>query len=322
MKAQQYPNSKVDMLLKGGIEDIMSQNYQDAEKKFQRLKEGYPELPLGNIYLAALKIAKTVDVEDRFDENYILGKLSEADKQCTKLLEKNDKDLWSQYFMALEKGYLAYYHALEKNYISAFSNGLSSMSRFEKCLQYDSSFYEGYIAIGTYKYWKSEKTRFLHWIPFVKNEKETGIRLLKKATERSSYNRHLAIYSLIWIYINEKESNLAVQEAEKALKKYPHSRYFMWALARAYQDIDKRKAISVYKDLLDSYLDLKDNNHYNEIVIKHKIAMLYHDIGENKKALKLCDEILGTGSLSAYVADKLDERITRVKKLKSELLNL
>lgn len=322
LRAQQFPVLKVDQLMKGGIEDIISQDYQEAEKKFQRLKDNFPELPLGNIYLAALKIAISVDLGDTFDENYILSRLGEAEKQCNKLLDKNEKNVWNQYFIALDKGYLAYYHALNKDYIAAFSSGLSSISHFEKCLQADSSFYEGYIAIGTYKYWKSEKTKFLNWLPFVNNEKEAGIRLLKTAIDKSSYNHYLAANSLIWIYINEKNPSLAVQEAEKALKRYPENRFFKWALARAYQDIDKKKAIAAYKDLLDSYMGLKNNNHFNEIILKHKIAMLYHDLGENKKALRLCNEILETNTLSNPVAEKLDKRIDRVRKLRSELQQL
>ncbi|MGE5681029.1 MAG: tetratricopeptide repeat protein [Bacillota bacterium] len=321
-KAQQYPNSKVDQLLKSGIDDIISQDYSEAEKKFNHLKDWFPELPLGNIYLAALKISIAVDTGDPFDEEYITSKLSEAERESNKLIEKNEKDPWSQYFYALSKGYLAYYNALNKNYITAFSNGLSSITHFEKCLQSDSSFYEGYIAIGTYKYWKTEKTRFLSWVPFVKNEKELGIRLLKTAVDKSSYNRYLAANSLIWIYINENQSRMAIQEAEKALKKSPESRFFKWALARAYQDIDKKRAIGIYKELLDSYLANKNNNHYNEIVLKHKIAMLYHEIGENKNALKLCNEILEINSLSGNIMDKLDQRLARVKKLKKELQQL
>jgi len=316
---QQYPDTKVDRLLKIGIESIVDQNYPDAEQKFKQLDESYPELPFGNIYLAAVRIASSVDLGEPYDESYILSHFEKAEKQSEVLLDKNEKDVWGQYCMALTKGYTAYYRALNRDYISAFSNGLSSISHFEKCLQIDSSFYESYIAIGTYKYWKSAKTSFLTWLPFIKDDKQSGLDYLRSVMDKSTYNRHLGYNSLIWVYINEKKYQAALSECEKALKRNPESRFFKWAEARVLQDIDKRRAIDVYKNLLESYTGIKDNNHYNEIVLKHKIAMLYYDLGENKKALKLCSEILAVNPMNEYVKERLDNRIDRVKKLKKEL---
>ena len=76
------------------------------------------------------------------------------------------------------------------------------------------------------------------------------------------------------------------------LEDYENSRYFKWGLARAYQDVNKAKAITTYYELLKSIESIPNQNQYNEIVLRHKIAMLYDEIGEYDKSLKLCNEIL------------------------------
>lgn len=317
--AQQYPDPKVDQLLRSGIESIVTQNYADAELKFKRLNDNYPDLPLGSIYLAAVKMAASIDYGEAIDEGYISARLNDAEKKTDKLIEKNDHNAWNFYFLALNKGYWAYFKALNRDYISAFSSGLSSISKFNKCLQMDSSFYDAYIAIGTYKYWKSAKTK---WVPFVSNEKELGVQYLTLALGKNTFNHYLAQNSLMWIYINDKEYKKAADIAEKVLSKYPGNRSFKWGLGRAYQEINKRKAIEVFEKLLSSVLELKNNNHYNEIILKHKLALLNHEVGDNKTALRLCDEILSLKSLSDYVTDRLDDRLDKVKKLREELLRL
>lgn len=319
LSAQQYHDPKVDNLVKSGIRKILEQDYHDAERVFRNLETNYSELPLGSIYLAAVKISKAIDYGIEFENDYIEEKLEKAEELSEKLLKLDQDNIWNHYFIALANGYKAYYYALDDQFLNAFKYGLDSYSEFEKCYLLDSTFYEAYIAIGSYKYWKSEKTKSLSWLPFIEDEREDGIKFLKESLKHYSYNQFLAVYSLIWIYINKGRSDEAIKLAEIILKKYPESRFFKWTIARAYTDVDKRKAISYYKDILESVSGLS-KNHYNEIILKHKIAMLYHDLREDRKALQLCDEILEIENLPEEVADKLDERIDRVKKLKSELL--
>lgn len=316
---QQFPDRTIHSQLSDGINKIIDQDYTGAEQVFARMVKKHPDLPAGNIYLAAVKIARSVDYGEPFNQTAIQDRLDRAEEQCKMLLKKDDKDVWHNYFYALLKGYSAYYNALKKDYISAFANGVNSISYFEKCLQADSSFYESYLALGTYKYWKSEKTEFLEWLPFITDERETGIKFLETTLQHKSYNSHIGIYSLVWIYLNNKQPDKAISLAEKALSNHPNSRFFKWTLAAAYERKDKHKAISVYRDILNSILQLPVNNRYNEIVLKHKIAMLHHDLGENRKALEYCNEILRITGLTEYTLDRLENRLERVQNLQKEL---
>lgn len=316
--SQHYPVAEVDLLLRKGIKSIIDQDYKRAENIFQKLNKEYPELPLGKIYLAAVKVTQAIDYGEQYDKEYIEKILDSADEISSTLLKSRPDYIWYIYFKALTNGYKAYFFALNDEYINAFKYGLNSYSDFEKCFNLDSTFYESYIAIGSYKYWRSEKTKSFSWLPFINDERGEGIKYLKIAIRNFSYNQYLALYSLIWVDINYNHSNEAIKLADSILKKYPDSRFFKWALARAYTDVDKRKAITIYKEILESVSELS-KNHYNEIILKHKIAMLYHDINEDKKALKLCNEIIDIRNLSDDISEKLSDRLKRVKELKKEL---
>lgn len=314
--AQEYPDKNVHNLLIQGIDHIIKQEYSEAQIIFAKLDKNYPDLPLGNIYFSALKIAKSVDYGEPFLEQEIEDHFLKAEQQCKILLKKKNNDLWNNYFYALLKGYTAYFRALKRNYISAFSNGLSALNHYEKCLDIDSSFFESYIALGTYKYWKSEKTG---WIPFVSEEQELGIKYLEKSLNHPSYNYHLGVNSLIWIYLNEDRDNDAIRLSERALKAYPQSRLFKMGLAAAVQRKNNLKALTLYKEVLNSVKQLNIKTRYNEITLKHKIAMIYNELGDKKQALEYCDDILRISGLSEFETDKLEKRLERVKKLKKEL---
>ncbi len=316
---QRYPDVFVHNHLKNGIEKIIDQNYDEARTIFNQLDKARRDLPLGKIYLAATEIAESFDYEKPFNHNLIYKYLNEAKKISERRLKENETEIWNNYFIALTEGYTAYYEALNGNWLTAFSQGFKSVSYFEDCLDIDNNFYEALIAVGTFKFWRSKKTEFINWLPFVPDEKENGIELLKKASLMSVYNSYLAVHSLIWIYIEQEEYKLAIELAEKFIKEYPKSRIFKWGLARAYEDIDPNKSVMVYKEILFSYPDDLKRNRINEITLKHLIAQQFVKLRKTDEALILCNEILALNNLNDFEREKLGNRIQRVKQLKSEI---
>ncbi|MFO7448333.1 MAG: hypothetical protein R6W90_18380 [Ignavibacteriaceae bacterium] len=318
VSAQVYPDKAVDKLLKQGIKSLINQDFASAKKYFNNLETKHPEIPAGKIYLAGTYIAEAYDKSEPYNLDIINKNLEAAIAQAETLVEMDKSNIWNIYFLALAKGYYAYYEALNENWLSAFSYGLSSVSAFEECLKLDSAFYEAFTATGTYKYWKSRKTEFLNWLPFIDDEKQSGIEYIQAAVENSNYNYYLGIYSLQWIYIDKGEPGKAVSISEKALEEFPNSRFFKWGYARALEDINLEKAVSVYYQILNSYKD-KSNN-YNEILLKHLIAQCYYKLGESEKALVLCNDILSIQNLSGFVEEKLGNRLERVRTLRKDIL--
>jgi outer membrane protein assembly factor BamD (BamD/ComL family) len=318
--SQEYPDGSVNLLLKSGIDDIINQNYSQAKSEFEKLNSKYPDLPFGKIYLAATEIARSYDYGEEYKGEVISKYLNLAKGQSESLLNKNSENIWNHYFLGLTEGYISYYEGLNGSWLTSLKEGINSESNFEECLKRNPDFVEAYSGLGTYKYWKSKKTGFLTWLPFVHDDRAEGINYLEKAVDKSSYNTYLALNSLIWIYIDKKNFDNAVRISEKALKKYPKSRFFRWGLARAYEDLDRSKAINSYYEIMNSYQDLNSMNHYNEIVLKHLIAQQYEKIGEKSKALKLCNEIMAIRNLSEFVKNKLGDRLERVKELQERVL--
>lgn len=317
--SQVFPDAEVDSLLRKGINYIVAHQYDEAKTTFTYLDNKFSELPLGKIYLAATKIAYAYDFESPFDEKYIEDNLLEAQRLSENILSRNQNDKWNVYYFALTRGYSAYYQAVKGGWFNALRTGLSSVSAFEKCLELDPEFYEAWIAIGSYEYWKSRKTEFLSWLPFINDNQSFGIEKLKLAIGLTEYNSHTAIHSLLWIYIDQENYPAAAELAEYAVEKHPESRVFRWGLARAYEDIDTKKSINIYYEVLDSYRKSGVKSMVNEITLKHIIAQQYLKLGEKEKAKILCLEILGYQDLTGFEKEKLEDRLKRVRTLLKEL---
>ena len=317
--SQSYPEPAVDSLMQLGIDNLAIQNYSEAKIVFTKLDTCYPKLPLGSLYLAASEIDEDYDLGNEFNYELINNDIAKAILKSEKLYKTDDAYIWNNYFMALCYGYKAYFNAIKKNWIPAFTEGLSSKSYFEKCLNINPKFYDAQIAVGAYLYWKSRKTEFLNWLPFMSNDEKEGIKLIETAITHYSYNNYLAINSLTWIYIDQHEYLKAKEIAEFGLKKFPNNRALLWGLARAYEDINKNQSIKIYKQIIDSYLRIQNQNHMQEIILKHILAQLYLKIGDKNKALSICNDILSINNLSDRIKDILSSRLSLVKKMQLQL---
>jgi len=315
---QKYPDKNVDSLLTRGINFIINQKYESARKNFKELNNFYPNLPFGKIYLAATEIAKSYDFNQKFNDESITAYLKSAINESDSLLDDNDQNVWNIYYEALSKGYYAYYQALNRNWFYAISNGFDAVEDFQKCLNKDSLFYDAFTAIGNFEYWKGRKAG---WLPFVSDNSSEGIKYIMKAVNHQGYNNYLAVHSLQWIYVDQKKYIDVIKLTKPVLEKYPESRFFKWALARAYEEINKKESVKIYYEILNSYLKINELSKFHEILLKHLIAQQYEQMGEFDKALTLCNEILTIDYKSSWNKKRLDRRIERVKELKKKILN-
>ncbi len=317
--SQSYPDSAIDGLMRSGIENLAKEKYSEAKNIFSKLDSEFPNLPLGPIYLAAAEIDEDYDLGNEFNYELINKYITKAVSISEKLYSEDESNIWNNYFMALCYGYKAYFNAIKKNWIPAFTEGLNSKSYFEKCLNLNPKFYDAQIAVGAYLYWKSRKTEFLNWLPFMSNDEKVGIKLIDSAIHHYSYNNYLAINSLTWIYIDSHEYSKAKDIAEYGLTKSPNNRAFLWGLARAYENINLNESIKIYQQVINSYISIPNQNHFQEIILKHILAQLYLKIGNKSEALSICNNILSITNLSDRIKGLLASRLSRVKKMQFEL---
>ena len=148
--AQTFPDKKVDTFLKEGVNYLLIQKYDKADSVFQVLENEFPDLPFGKIYRAANSIAKSLDYGQEFKHDFVRKNLEDAVDLSENKLDEDENNIWNNYFMALSKGYLAYYLAMEKEYVDAFSEGFYSISFFDRCEKMNPDFYESQIATATF----------------------------------------------------------------------------------------------------------------------------------------------------------------------------
>jgi tetratricopeptide (TPR) repeat protein len=255
------------------------------------------------MYQAAVMQAYTIDFDvpielARFDSLLDIGR---------KFSEKLNSP-WREYFLGTADGYEAFERVERGDWFGGVRKGVSSASKFEKVVEKDSSFYDAYVGIGTYYYWRSRKTEFLHWLPFVSDDRLLGIRTLITGAERSEYNRFAAISTLISIYLDAEDYKQVEEWSKRGLKSYPENRVFLWGLATA---LDRQKkpveAIKAYSNLLENILNVNSPHPYSEIVCRLNLVKTKLTVNDTAAVAYHLKKLISYENLS--FPDKLQSRV-------------
>lgn len=306
-----------------GIELTILCDFENAKMIYDELINDYPEEPVGYFYMAAVIQSQMLD-EENFSyktdfENFV--------KKCIQksiMLQSDRKDdPWLLFFEGNAYLYWSFLKSKLGSWWGAYRDAGKGVNRLEKALELDSTFYNAYLGIGSYKYWKSSKIKFLSWLPFVSDEREQGIKLVKKSIELGDFVDLIGRDQLAWILMDAGRLDEANKYALQNYELYPESRFLQWTLAEVmYQNKELEKAYQKYILLYQSVGKIPNNNHFNEVSCLLRMAEIDYEQGDIVKADSLISELFKI-KLMHQVRERARSKLKQALKLKlqcSEML--
>lgn len=274
LKAQ---NTQVESWIDAVMEQTINSNFHTAESLLT-LKTIPKKAPLiHSFYTASVLSSKMThyenQAEDRRFRKAVERTLFLADSLLA-LNKNNSKEQAKLYFYkGSALGYLGYYAGQTQSWFAAYSNGTESVEYLEKCIAVDSTYWDAYLGIGVYYYWRSAR---LNWLPFLKDRKEEGIDLIMKTIAHQGRSRYLAMHQLIYILLDYKSYDQALYLGKKVVEKYPQSAFMYWAYSHV---LMKQKnyslAIAAYKNLIE-ILSADSAHNPNHMLTAHvRMADMY-----------------------------------------------
>ncbi len=317
---QTAQSSKTDSLIQQGIEYSIVHDYGKAEAIFQQIIKENPEHPVGYFFMAATIQSKMMDFEtenweqDFFENIEITIRLAKEQQGM-----QPEVDPFFMFYRGSALCYLAFYESRKGQYLDAVRHGLAGISILKKVVVMDPEFYDAYFGIGSYKYWRSQVTKYLNWLPIIADERKEGIRLVQQAVEQGQFTRFAAMNELIWILMDRNRPEDAYYWAMQGITKFPQSRFFLWGMAKSAYALGKySEAINYYQHLLFSISSDSFNNHYNEFICRVHLAQSFEKLERYTEANEQIN-ILESLTLSPDIESKLKKQRKQLAHLKKSL---
>ncbi len=296
------------------IELATLQQHDQALAKAIAFEKAFPDHPAGYFFHAAALQSKMLDFEKYTETEQYFKLTRKVLKLCARDIRTYPDDPWPYFFAGGAYGYDAFMHGRLNNLYKAFQNGWNSIRALENCLKADSTNYDAYLGIGTYKYYRSAMSKTLSWLPFVKDERELGIRMIKRAIARGRLSKSAAMNGLMWIMLHEKRYDEAMSLADSALQVFPGSRYFLWGKASiAFKQEKWALADSLYRHILSTYPD-DDASPYNTMECRTNLADIALRQGRYEQAIALAETAIRT-KVSKIVRKRGNEVRERAKQI-------
>ena len=253
-----------DAMLKG-IDLTLRQDYPAAMRLFDSLTKIDPDNPAPFLYLAGMLQAQYTDYENSFDQELFDSLIAKGGVLAERLIESKDSADWGYYFAGSALSYRAYSESQNGSWASVIIDGMNAAKMYERCLEITPDFYDAMNGLGTYYYWRSKKTEFLSWLPFVSNKEKKGIDLISLAAEKGVFEKFVAVNSLVLVFMEEKEYDSALAMVQQGLHSYPDNRSFLWCLMGIAEDMPQRDTAllrSAVSRVLESVMNAPVRNQY------------------------------------------------------------
>ena len=179
---------------------------------------------------------------------------------ANKLIGKKKKngeppDEWLYFYLGGALGFRGLYRFNRNKFLSAFRDGIGAIKQLDICMKLDPNMYDAYYGLGCFYYWKSAKSRFLWFLPFVSDERAKGIEDLITAVKKGRYTKKEARNALLRVYLNEQLYSQTIKLADIIEKEFPEDVFCLIfkgaALARSGQH---KEAAQNYQILINKYL--------------------------------------------------------------------
>lgn len=312
--AQRLLEAPLHGLVLEGIELTLNQRHDEADSLFRLVAREYPDHPAGHVYRAGAFQARSIDYKLALDGPEFDSLLAKALESSQRMTEMDPDNPWGYFFLGTTLGYDSYARVYRGDWFGGVMKGMSSVREFRKAVERDSSLLDAYVGIGTYTYWRSRKTEFLHWLPFASDERDQGIALVRKTAEEGIYNRYTALTVLASIELDAGRPAKARELVVEGLRRYPENRIFLWERGEAEMLLHMyAEAADTYGRLLSILRRGDESNVYNEMVCLLNLARAQTGMGDSTAAFRMVQQALTLGNrgfpkhLSTRGKEKIDE---------------
>jgi tetratricopeptide (TPR) repeat protein len=280
------------------IESSMNnEEFPQAESLSLSFIQDQPSDPLGYLVRASILMAEMTDREENLYPQEFFALLDTVEILSTNYLTSDEANrrAWGHLLIGHARANRCLWEGRFGSFLSAFKLGRRAGDEYEKGLAEDSTLYDLYSGIGSYRYWKSSKVGILRSMGLFKDERLEGIRELHIAADSSLISRESSMKGLIWIWLDFKMYDSSLAMASQMHVRYPKATSFLWAMARAnYLKGDFVSALQNFQNLRDR-ADANRGNCYNLIESEASVTRCFIKLKKFEEAQQDAVRFLGSG---------------------------
>jgi len=268
---------EVDSIIFTGLRLVYADSTIQAVEEFKKLIDIFPDDPIGYFYVAATLQNMMDDYRNYSSQDEFNQYLNLAIKTAEDRKKKGNLDAYDYLYLGGAIGFRGIHKALTGDWVGGFVDGLKGRNNLVKALEVDSTLYDIYYGLGSYHFWRSLKSRSFWWLPFIGDNRQKGIEMIKSVIEKGKYAKQDAQFALVRIWVENKEYDKAFGQINKLSQIYPNKPFLLWFLGQAQLENNMYSgAIQTYRNLLEALIASPYYGLTGEVECRYDLALAYY----------------------------------------------
>ena len=284
---------EVEQIIFRGLKLVYEDSTFVAVDEFKKLIALLPDDPIGYFYVAGTLQNMMDDYRNYSYQNEFNQYLNQAIKTGEERKKRGNLTAYDYLYLGGAIGFRGIHEALTGDWVGAFVDGLKGRNYLQKALEIDSTLYDIYYGLGSYHFWRSLKSRIFWWLPFIADNRQKGINMIKLTIEKGKYAKEDARFALVRIWVENKEYDKAFVMINEMNKTHSHKPFLLWFLGRAQLETQMYDgAITTYQDLLNVLTASPYYHPAGEVECRYFLALAYYKNKDFQNSSAQIDSVL------------------------------
>jgi tetratricopeptide (TPR) repeat protein len=296
---------EVHALTLRGIDRLYNMKIEEAAATFDSVRRMAPGDPRGYFFGSMVHFWLYTLTRDEKEYRTFLEKSDDVITVCENLLDANDKDAVSLFYLGGMYGYRGLAHQAHNSIFKAVTEGRKGYFSLKEAVKLKPDLYDAQMGFGLFSYLVAKVPKSLSWILSVvgfSGDAEGGLAMVRNAAEHGVYTKTEARFYLSQFLFGEQKSEQALPILDTLMAEYPDNPLFVvtyatWQSRLGNTEVALRAAQKAVE------INRRSRIHYGEEFVYSTLGAIYYSLNDFGRARSNLEEYVRRVASEDYLTN-------------------
>ncbi|HTY59920.1 MAG TPA: tetratricopeptide repeat protein [Bacteroidota bacterium] len=288
-----------------GIDRLYNMKIDEAAATFDSVRRMAPGDPRGYFFGSMVHFWLFTLTRDEKEYSTFLAKSDDVITVCENLLDVNDKDAVSLFYLGGMYGYRGLAHQAHNSMFKAVTEGRKGYLSLKEAVRLKPDLYDAQMGFGLFTYLVAKVPKSLSWVLSLvgfSGDAEAGLAMVRRAADQGIYTRTEARFYLSQFLFAEGKSEEALPILDTLIAQYPENPLFVvtyasWQSRLGNTDVALRAAGNAVE------INRRSRIHYGEEFVLSTLGAIYYAMNDFPNARSHLEEYLRRVPSEDYITN-------------------
>ncbi len=312
--------AEVHALTMRGIDRLYNMKIDEAAATFDSVRRMAPGDPRGYFFGSMVHFWLFTLTRDEKEYRTFLDKSDDVITVCENLLDADDKDAVSLFYLGGIYGYRGLAHQAHNSMFKAVTEGRKGYMSLKEAVRLKPDLYDAQMGFGLFNYLVAKVPRSLSWVLSLvgfDGDAEGGLAMVRNAAEHGVYTRTEARFFLSQFLFAEQKSDEALPILDTLIAEYPDNQLFVVTYA-SWQSRLGNAAAALRAAQKAIEISRRSRVHYGEEFVYSTLGAIYYALNDFADARSNFEEYVRRAASEDYVTNWTYYRLAAAQELSGD----